>query len=631
MNRIVRLILPAVAAFVFFLIACGNENEPPQINPPENGQTDSSSSISGEPSQPPEQGQRSSSSASITGGDTDSSSSAGSSSSDTQNAQSSSGTSSVSQSSSSSIAPSVPNPKADFTETVGNVSFNMIYIPGGTFTIGCEKSSGCPADANPVSGVKVSNYYISKTEVTNALWKAVMGSEVPPPQYAQNSGSATHMDWFQAIEFTCKLSNMTGRKYHMTTEAEWEYAAKNHLSKLSNIGSGEEWAYNTWSSTHSGGTDPIGPIPDVGLDGHPILTTQKTRRDAQGTADNITGRLIRSIDGIGPALRLAISDEMAYPPNMVPACDIHAPVLGDEPANSYRDPRWVTGDNAKWGPGAGTTVGSLDLKVWADGTAQFGTTNGQWFTSNNITFVFVPTSGSIKRFAYIFLSETEGALIPTENLGYNTGYVGKIAKKAATNTKPPVSGLKSGEDLAKAQSNFATDYKMVDMTNMPTGTQDSRLLDEDTPDAARKGWFQDNTSAGGVHHYRKDVDPSEFRFTVNNPGTNGAYSRVFLANGSWFTVNNTFLRVKHKDGYVAEYLYTVTPDGTFYHNSFMAYERADFRMFKKETNASWPNTTCGSFCAEEIPKGQAQSLYASQGDKGKSTFKPAPCPAGGCQ
>jgi len=504
----------------------------------------------------------------------------------------------------------------------------MIYVQGGTFTIGCEKSSGCPSDARPVSGVKVSNYYISKTEVTNGLWKAVMGNE-GVPNYAQNTGSATHMDWFQAIEFTCKLSQLTGRKYHMTTEAEWEYAAKNILSKLEKVGSGEEWAYNSWNSTHTGGTDPIGPKPDIGLDGKPILTTQKTRRDAQGTSDNITGRLIRSIEGIGPALRLAISDEMAYPPDMVPACDVHAPVLGSEPANSYRDPRWVTGDNSKWTKGAGTTVGTLDLKVWADGTAQFGSTNGQWFTSNNITFVFVPNSGSIIRLAYIFLSETEGALIPvTANMGYTGGYIGKIAKVAATNTKPSVSLESSAEALAKKQSNFETDYKMVDMTNIPASAQkqDPRIMDEDTPDAALKGWFQDNTSAGGVHHYRKDVDPSEFRFTVNQ--NNG---RTVLANGTWFTVNNTFLRIKHKDGYVAEYLYSVTPDGTFFHNSFMGYERADFRMFKKNTNASWPTTTCGNICKEEIPKGLAQSMYSSQGAKGKSTFVPAPCPSGGCK
>jgi len=55
-------------------------------------------------------------------------------------------------------------------------------------------------------------------------------------------------------------------------------------------------------------------------------------------------------------------------------------------------------------------------------------------------------------------------------------------------------------------------------------------------------------------------------------------------------------------------------------------------MFKKETNgASWPSTTCGNICSEEIPKNLGASLYASQGAKGKSTFVPAPCPTGGCK
>lgn len=504
--------------------------------------------------------------------------------------------------------PDKPGPKSNFTEEVGSVSFDMVYVPGGTFTIGCESGS-CPTDAKPVSGVKVSSYYIGKTEVTTGLWNAVMGGS--SSGFGGTTGSYTSMTWYDAQEFACKLSQMTGRKYRMTTEAEWEYAAKNHLSSLEKVGSGEEWAYNSWNSAHSGGTDPVGPNSGQ--------HTQKTRRDAQGTADNITGRLIRSIEGIGPALRLAISDEMDFPPGMVPACDLHAPKMGGEPVNSYRDPRWVTDSGAHWTTGS-IAIGNFDLRVWEDGTARLGSTNGQWFTSNNIVFVFVPSSGSIKNFAYILLDETQGSLISDQSF-MSGGYIGRIVKESATNfDKPTISGLKSGAELAAAAGE---NYKMVDMVNIPESAkqQDSRLLD-----GTSQGWFQDNRSAGGVHHYRKDVDPDEFRFTVNQ-GT----SRTMLANGKWFTVNNTFLRITHSSGYTTDYLYAVDSDGTFYHDSFQAYERGDFRMFKKTANGSDTfGATCGSICSDEIPKGEKASLYANM-ENGKSTFVPAPCPTDGCK
>ena len=610
MNKIVNLgVLPAIVALVFFLITCSNP-EQPQVDPPVVGDGDSSSSL------PPVQVLPSSSSQGAV----------------------SSATSSTTQVSSSSLTSSSSSPppilKDTFTETVGGVSFDMVYAPGGTFTLGCEKESGCPSDSKPVPDVKVSSYYIGKTEITTGLWKAVMGSDAVP-QYASNSGSFTSMTWYDAMEFTCKLGQMTGKKYHMPTEAEWEYAAKNHKSfkdTLQKIGSGEEWAYNSWNGTHMGGTDPVGP----GSGKH----TQKTRRDAQGTADNITGRLIRSIEGQGPALRLALSDEMDYPPNYVLPCDLHAPKMGAEPANSYRDLRWVTGDTAMWAPpkGEGTVaVGNFELRVWADGTAQLlsgysypqRAVNGQWFTSNNVAFVFVPSTGSsgITKYGYIFLNDKLGSLISDKDF-MTGGFIGRIEKTEANKVeKPTIADLKSGEALARAQTNFDTEFKMVDMVNLPKTAaeitsahkQDTSLLDGgDT-----KGWFQNNSAAGGVHHYRKDVDRDEFRFTVNQ--NNG---RTMLANGKWFTVNNIFLRVIHEKGYVADYLYSVTRDSkgakTFYHDSFQGYERGDFRMFKIETNGDdWPKTTCGNICSEEIPKGLGVSMYNSMAN-GKSTFVPAP-------
>lgn len=499
-------------------------------------------------------------------------------------------------------------PATDFTDTIKGVAIPMIQIPGGTFTLGCE-SGTCPADAAPVTGVKVSGYHIGKTEVTTALWNAVMGTNATG--FGGATASYTNMTWYDAMEFSCKLTELTGRSYRMVTEAEWEFAAKNHVAKLEKVGTGEEWAYNSWNGTHSGGTDPVGTSSGQ--------HTQKTRRDAQGTADNITGRLIRSIEGIGPALRLAISDEVALPPGYVSPCNLHAPKVGTEPENSYRDPRWITGSGKRWKTGS-IAIGNFDLRVWEDGTARLGSTNGQWFTSNNLAFVFVPNSGTLTKFAYILLDTTQASLISDKGF-MNGGYIGRIVKDTAANVaKPTITGLKSGAELAAAAG---AGYQMVDMVSIPDSArkQDARLLDGLT-----QGWFQDNRSAGGVHHYRKDVDADEFRFTVNQ-GTN----RTMLTNGKWFTVNNTFLRVTHSTGYTTDYLYAVDADGTFYHNSFQAYERGDFRMFKKTANGSETFTaTCGNLCTDEIPKGQGASLYANMAT-GKSTYVPAPCPVGGCK
>jgi hypothetical protein len=54
-------------------------------------------------------------------------------------------------------------------------------------------------------------------------------------------------------------------------------------------------------------------------------------------------------------------------------------------------------------------------------------------------------------------------------------------------------------------------------------------------------------------------------------------------------------------------------------------------MFKKTANGSETfAATCGNLCSDEIPKGEKASLYANMAN-GKSTFVPAPCPAGGCK
>ena len=108
------------------------------------------------------------------------------------------------------------------------VRFNMIRVHGGTFDRGATSEQGSDAydDEKPVHKVTLSTYYIGETEVTQELWKAVMGSN---PSYF-SSGSlkrpVENVSWNECQEFIRKLNALTGKTFRLPTEAEWEFAAR---------------------------------------------------------------------------------------------------------------------------------------------------------------------------------------------------------------------------------------------------------------------------------------------------------------------------------------------------------------------------------------------------------------------
>ena len=113
------------------------------------------------------------------------------------------------------------------TFRVKGVEFKMIKIEGGTFSMGAtsEQGSDVRDDEKPVHSVTLSDYYIGETEVTQELWQAVMGSN-PSYDKGNNQRPVENVSWDDCQEFIKKLNSLTGKKFRLPTEAEWEYAAR---------------------------------------------------------------------------------------------------------------------------------------------------------------------------------------------------------------------------------------------------------------------------------------------------------------------------------------------------------------------------------------------------------------------
>ncbi len=123
---------------------------------------------------------------------------------------------------------------ANQTIEVAGVTFNMIAVEGGTFTMGANDDDTDAYDwEKPAHEVTLDNYYIGATEVTQALWYAVMGQK-PTESGSQWTSSyglgdnypAYYISWNDCQAFITKLNELTGKTFRMPTEAEWEYAAR---------------------------------------------------------------------------------------------------------------------------------------------------------------------------------------------------------------------------------------------------------------------------------------------------------------------------------------------------------------------------------------------------------------------
>ncbi|MDR0330335.1 MAG: formylglycine-generating enzyme family protein [Chitinispirillales bacterium] len=152
-----------------------------------------------------------------------------------------------------------------------DINTDMVFVEGGAFMMGCDGNivDDCLAEELPRHQVSLDGFYIGKYEVTQALWREVTGDN--PAHWTDfvdrdETIPVEMVSWDDAGAFISKLNSMTGKKYRLPTEAEWEYAArggKNSGNYLyaggDNIGDVAWYNGNAHTKTYSvGGKEPNG-------------------------------------------------------------------------------------------------------------------------------------------------------------------------------------------------------------------------------------------------------------------------------------------------------------------------------------------------------------------------------------
>ena len=109
---------------------------------------------------------------------------------------------------------------------IQNLINNIVFVEGGTFMMGAtaEQDSDAESDEKPAHRVTLSSFSISRYEVTQEEWQAVMGNN--PSNFNGSKRPVENVSWNDCQEFIRKLNTMTGKQFRLPTEAEWEFASR---------------------------------------------------------------------------------------------------------------------------------------------------------------------------------------------------------------------------------------------------------------------------------------------------------------------------------------------------------------------------------------------------------------------
>ena len=194
-------------------------------------------------------------------------------------------------------------PDYEMNYTVSEVTFDMVKVPSGYFTMGLSQDNRQKVSGSTIHPVALDGFVITATPVSQALWTAVMGSN---PSSVQNPSLPVDMvSWGEVHKFISKLNKATGKTFSLPTEAQWEYAAGLQGKDFVSVA---EWMEDTFSELpDSFVVNPATPKPTD----HKVVRTVKDRleidshtkkagvgfRLVQPTGEALSESLLKVLDG----------------------------------------------------------------------------------------------------------------------------------------------------------------------------------------------------------------------------------------------------------------------------------------------------------------------------------------------
>jgi formylglycine-generating enzyme required for sulfatase activity len=120
------------------------------------------------------------------------------------------------------------------TNPTTDLDLTMLPIPAGSFLMGSpEDEPDRFDDEGPQHQVTLGAFWMAQTPTTQAQWRTVAGwpkverdLEPDPSYFKGNQRPVELVSWRDAQEFCRRLSQRTGKRYGLPSEAQWEYACR---------------------------------------------------------------------------------------------------------------------------------------------------------------------------------------------------------------------------------------------------------------------------------------------------------------------------------------------------------------------------------------------------------------------